>query len=55
MGSRPYLMVFEPSKPNNTPPNISPTPIQIPDKPTSCLADWPIFNVNPILELITPL
>lgn len=51
IGSRPYLMVFEPSKPNKTPPNISPMPIQIPDKPTSCLADSPIFSVKPILGL----
>lgn len=54
-GSRPYFMVFEPSKPNRTPPNISPIPIQIPDKPTSCLADSPIFDVNPMLGLYTPL
>lgn len=30
---------------------ISPTPINIPDKPTSCLLLEPIFVVNPILEL----
>lgn len=55
MGSRPYLMVFDPSKPNRTPPNISPIPMHIPDKPTNCLADSPIFSVKPILGLYTPL
>lgn len=55
MGSRPYLTVFDPSKPNRIPPNTSPMPIQIPDKPTNCLADSPIASVNPILELYTPL
>lgn len=55
IGSRPYFIVFEPNRPNKMPPNTSPIPIQIPDKPTKRLADSPIDNVNPMLELYTPL
>lgn len=54
-GSRPYLIVFDPSKPNRMPPLTSPTPIKMPDRPTSCFADSPMDNVNPMLELYTPL
>jgi hypothetical protein len=36
-------------------PTISPTPINIPDRPTSCLTLGPICFVKPILGLYTPL
>ena len=36
-------------------PTTSPTPINIPDKPTSCLTSDPICFVKPILGLYTPL
>jgi hypothetical protein len=50
MGSRPSLLeVRAPSRPKAIPPNTSPTPINIPDKPTSCFADSPIWVVKPIL------
>lgn len=55
IGSRPYFTVFDPNKPNNMPPKTSPIPMHIPDKPTKRLADSPIANVKPILELYTPL
>jgi hypothetical protein len=56
MGSRPSLFeVRAPSRPNVTPPNTSPTPIKMPDKPTSCFADSPICVVNPMLGEYTPL
>ncbi|CRK93332.1 CLUMA_CG006873, isoform A [Clunio marinus] len=43
IGSRPILFdVLAPSNPNRTPPETSPTPMKIPDKPTSCLADSPM-------------
>lgn len=53
--SRPNLFVFEPSNPNNIPPNTSPIPMQIPDSPTSCFDDSPNDVVNPIDGLYTPL
>lgn len=55
IGSRPNLLVFEPSNPNKTPPNTSPTPINIPFNPTNCFADSPKACVNPILAPYTPL
>jgi hypothetical protein len=36
-------------------PTTSPTPINIPDKPTSCFALEPICFVKPMLGLYTPL
>lgn len=56
MGSRPILFdVRAPNRPNETPPNTSPTPMKIPDKPTSCFAEPPIAVVDPILGEYTPL
>lgn len=50
IGSRPsFVDVRAPSNPNAIPPNTSPIPMQMPDNPTSCLADSPICVVNPIL------
>lgn len=56
IGSRPsFDDVRAPRRPKAMPPNTSPSPIQMPDKPTSCLADSPICVVNPILGEYTPL
>lgn len=50
MGSRPSLLdVRVPRRPNAMPPKTSPTPMKMPDKPTSCFADSPILVVNPML------
>lgn len=37
IGSRPYLLVREPRMPKRAPPVISPTPMKMPDRPTSDL------------------
>lgn len=56
MGSRPIFVVMrEPIRPKDTPPNTSPIPMKIPDNPTSCLADSPMACVKPMLGEYTPL
>lgn len=56
IGSRPiFLAVRAPMRPKATPPDTSPTPMKIPDSPTSCLADSPMAFVKPMLGEYTPL
>ena len=53
-GSRPNRLVLLPKMPKTAPPTISPTPMKMPDRPTSFLLSSN-SRVKPMLGLYTPL